>query len=87
MIATPLPTRTIGPITVSALGLGCMNLSHAYLPRPDAAEAERLLVHALDAGKVARHCKTRRPGKRRRQRLQAYIPDASVRRPNRLRGA
>lgn len=47
---TSLSTRTIGPFTVSAIGLGCMNLSHAYLPRPDAAEAERLLRHALDAG-------------------------------------
>lgn len=47
---TALPTRRIGPFTVSAIGLGCMNLSHAYLPRPDAAEAERLLLHALDAG-------------------------------------
>lgn len=27
-----------------------MNLSHAYLPRPDAADAERLLRHALDVG-------------------------------------
>lgn len=27
-----------------------MNLSHAYLPRPDAAAAERLLRHALDVG-------------------------------------
>jgi aryl-alcohol dehydrogenase-like predicted oxidoreductase len=47
---TSLPTRTVGPFTVSAIGLGCMNLSHAYLPRPDAAEAERLLRHALDVG-------------------------------------
>lgn len=47
---TMLPTRTIGPFTVSAIGLGCMNLSHAYLPRPDAAAAARLLHHALDAG-------------------------------------
>ncbi|WP_420143350.1 aldo/keto reductase [Sphingobium sp.] len=45
-----LPTRTIGPFTVSAIGLGCMNLSHAYLPRPDMADAGRLLCHALDAG-------------------------------------
>ncbi|KTF69126.1 aldo/keto reductase [Sphingomonas sp. HT-1] len=45
-----LPTRTIGPFTVSAIGLGCMNLSHAYLPRPDAREAERLLHHALECG-------------------------------------
>ena len=27
-----------------------MNLSHAYLPRPEPKEAERLLLHALDAG-------------------------------------
>lgn len=47
---TSHPTRTVGPFTVSAIGLGCMNLSHAYLPRPDAAEAERLLRHALDVG-------------------------------------
>lgn len=47
---TALPTRSIGPLTVSAIGLGCMNLSHAYLPRPDAAAAERLLRHALDSG-------------------------------------
>lgn len=47
---TALPIRQIGPFTVSAIGLGCMNLSHAYLPRPDAAAAERLLLHALDAG-------------------------------------
>ncbi len=47
---TTLPTRALGPFTVSAIGLGCMNLSHAYLPRPEAAEAARLLLHALDAG-------------------------------------
>lgn len=47
---TMLPTRALGPFTVSAIGLGCMNLSHAYLPRPDAADAARLLLHALDAG-------------------------------------
>jgi aryl-alcohol dehydrogenase-like predicted oxidoreductase len=45
-----LPSREVGPFTVSAMGLGCMNLSHAYLPRPSADEAERLLLHALDAG-------------------------------------
>jgi aryl-alcohol dehydrogenase-like predicted oxidoreductase len=49
-MTTSLPTRKVGPFTVSAIGLGCMNLSHAYQPRPDTAEAERLLLHALDAG-------------------------------------
>lgn len=46
----PLSPRNIGPFTVSAIGLGCMNLSHAYLPRPEPADAERLLLHALDHG-------------------------------------
>ncbi|ANI79532.1 MULTISPECIES: aldo/keto reductase [Sphingobium] len=46
----PLPVRQIGPLTVSAIGLGCMNLSHGYLPRPDTAQAERLLLHALESG-------------------------------------
>ena len=32
------------------IGLGCMNLSHAYGTPPDAAAAERLLLAALDAG-------------------------------------
>jgi len=42
--------RRIGPFSVSALGLGCMNLSHAYgtPPAPEAAEA--LLLRALDCG-------------------------------------
>ena len=26
----PLPTPRLGPLTVSVIGLGCMNLSHAY---------------------------------------------------------
>jgi aryl-alcohol dehydrogenase-like predicted oxidoreductase len=47
---TQLPVRRVGPFTVSALGLGCMSLSHAYLPRPEPEQAERLLLHALDAG-------------------------------------
>lgn len=42
--------RSIGPFTVSPIGLGCMNLSHAYLPRPEPREAEKLLLHALDRG-------------------------------------
>ena len=43
-------TRTLGPFQVSALGLGCMNLSHAYGPPVPQAQAERLLLTALDAG-------------------------------------
>ena len=45
-----LPMRTLGPFTVSAIGLGCMNLSHAYGITPDAQSAGRLLNHALDRG-------------------------------------
>ena len=42
--------RRIGPFEVSPIGLGCMNLSHAYGTAPSALEAERLLLAALDAG-------------------------------------
>lgn len=42
--------RRVGPFTVSALGLGCMNLSHAYGVPPSDAEGERLLGRALDLG-------------------------------------
>lgn len=42
--------RTIGPFTVSALGLGCMNFSHAYGTPPPAEQAERVLLEALDSG-------------------------------------
>lgn len=45
-----LPTRTIGPFQVSAIGLGCMNLSHAYGHKPEPADAEALLNRALDLG-------------------------------------
>jgi aryl-alcohol dehydrogenase-like predicted oxidoreductase len=45
-----LPTRQIGPFTVSAIGLGCMNLSHAYGVPPGEAEGIALLNRALDLG-------------------------------------
>jgi aryl-alcohol dehydrogenase-like predicted oxidoreductase len=45
-----LPYRTIGPFSVPAIGLGCMNLSHAYGSPPAAEDAERLLLQALELG-------------------------------------
>jgi aryl-alcohol dehydrogenase-like predicted oxidoreductase len=42
--------RRIGPFEVSPIGLGCMNLSHAYGEPPPAEAAELLLQQALDAG-------------------------------------
>lgn len=43
-------TRRVGPFEVSAIGLGCMNLSHAYGEPPSSQEGERLLLEALDLG-------------------------------------
>ncbi len=42
--------RRLGPFSVAAIGLGCMNLSHAYGTPPPAAEAQALLLDALDQG-------------------------------------
>lgn len=47
---TSSPTRMIGPFTVSAIGLGCMNLSHAYGEPATEAEGLALLNRALDLG-------------------------------------
>ena len=42
--------RALGPFQVSAIGLGCMNLSHAYGAPVSAEQGERVLLSALDAG-------------------------------------
>jgi aryl-alcohol dehydrogenase-like predicted oxidoreductase len=42
--------RNIGDIKLAPIGLGCMSLSHAYLPKPDEADGERLVHHAIDIG-------------------------------------
>jgi len=42
--------RQLGPFKVSAIGLGCMNICHAYGAPIPAADAERLLLTALDLG-------------------------------------
>ena len=45
-----LPTRRLGPLPVSAIGLGGMNLNHAYGEPPSAEDGARLLNRALDLG-------------------------------------
>ena len=45
-----IATRSIAGSTVPAVGLGCMNLSHAYGQPPAAEAGERLLLSALDLG-------------------------------------
>lgn len=47
MTAAP---RRIGPFSVAPIGLGCMNLSHAYGEPPSAAAGEHLLLGALEQG-------------------------------------
>ena len=42
--------RRLGEFSVSALGLGCMNLSHAYGTPPEPEAAGALLLRALDRG-------------------------------------
>ena len=43
-------TRQLGLFNVSEIGLGCMNLSHAYGEPISAEQGERVLLAALDAG-------------------------------------
>lgn len=45
-----MKTRKIGPFEVSAIGLGCMNLSHAYGTPPAPEGAAKILHRALDLG-------------------------------------
>jgi aryl-alcohol dehydrogenase-like predicted oxidoreductase len=43
-------SRKLGPFDVSAIGLGCMSLSHAYGTPPEADVAAAVLLKALDLG-------------------------------------
>jgi aryl-alcohol dehydrogenase-like predicted oxidoreductase len=42
--------RKLGPFTVSSIGLGCMNLSHAYGVPPSPEAAKAVLLRAIDLG-------------------------------------
>ena len=45
-----LQTRKLGSFDVSAIGLGCMSMSHAYGMPPEPAVAADVLLKALDSG-------------------------------------
>jgi aryl-alcohol dehydrogenase-like predicted oxidoreductase len=45
-----MPARKIGPFHVARIGLGCMNLSHAYGTPPTSELGAQLLLHALERG-------------------------------------
>nr|QCI34323.1 IolS protein [uncultured bacterium] len=45
-----MKNRQLGPFSVSAIGLGCMNLSHAYGAPVTAEQGEAVLLQALDRG-------------------------------------
>jgi aryl-alcohol dehydrogenase-like predicted oxidoreductase len=47
---TEAATRRIGPFEVSPVGLGCMNLSHAYGTPARPEEAEQVLLTAVELG-------------------------------------
>ncbi len=50
MTLPAMQSRRIGPFTVAPIGLGCMNLSHAYGVPPPPDVAERMLLRAVDLG-------------------------------------
>ena len=43
-------SRAVGPFQVNPIGLGCMNICPVYGPPPSEAEAQKLLLTALDEG-------------------------------------
>ncbi len=45
-----MKNRNLGPFEVSAIGLGCMNLNHAYGVPPPVEQGEAVVRAALDAG-------------------------------------
>jgi aryl-alcohol dehydrogenase-like predicted oxidoreductase len=45
-----MQARKLGPYEVSAIGFGCMNLSHGYGPAQPREVAERVIRRALDLG-------------------------------------
>jgi len=50
MGAAPVHMRQLGPYQVTAIGFGCMNLSHGYGPPQPRDQAERVIRRALEQG-------------------------------------
>ena len=48
--------RALGPFSVPSVGMGCMNLSHAYGVPPAYEHAKAVLLRALDLGVVHMDC-------------------------------
>ena len=48
--SSPPSAKAASPFQVSAIGLGCMGLDHAYGPATSELDGERVLLGALDAG-------------------------------------
>ena len=48
MSTQPFPRRKLGPLDVSALGLGCMGMSEFY-GQSDEAESIRVIMTRIDA--------------------------------------
>ena len=49
-MTTALPTRRLGTLTVSAIGLGCMGMTSAYGPAAEEGAMVALIRHAHDLG-------------------------------------
>ncbi len=45
-----MQTRHLGSLTTSALGLGCMGMTHAYSPSTDETSALATLARAVELG-------------------------------------
>ena len=69
---TPSPRR-VGEFLVQPIGLGCMNLDHAYGPSVSAEQGERVLMGALDAGYNFLDTATLYGGGRNEERLGAVV--------------
>lgn len=65
--------RRVGEFQVQPIGLGCMNLDHAYGPSASADVGERVLLGALDAGYNFLDTATLYGGGRNEERLGAVM--------------